>query len=276
MKTIPATFLTTLCAALLLSGCTKPSQPTTLTLATTTSARDTGLLDVLGPQFKEATGIELKVIAVGSGQAMELGRRGDADVLLTHSPAAEKHFIDEGFGQDRREVMWNDFFLVGPEADPAQVKGQTSAGQAFARLAQSKSPFVSRGDDSGTHGKEKTIWQKANLKPEGDWYIQAGAGMAETLRLASQKRAYTLTDRASYLTLRKRLDLVILLQGDPALENRYSVILVNPEKRPHVQAEAARKFQAFFLSPAVQTTIARFKVNELGEPIFFTGQPQSR
>jgi tungstate transport system substrate-binding protein len=244
-------------------------------LATTTSARDTGLLDALGPQFKEATGIEIKVIAVGSGQAMELGRRGDADVLLTHSPAAEKQFMEEGFGKDRQEVMWNDFFLVGPDADPAQVKGQTSVTEAFARIAKSKSPFVSRGDDSGTHVKEKGFWQKANIKPEGEWYIQAGAGMAETLRLANQKKAYTLADRASYLTLRKRLELAVVLRGDPALENRYSVILVNPQKHPHVQAEAARRFKDFLLSPAVQATIARFKVDELGEAVFFTAKSGS-
>jgi tungstate transport system substrate-binding protein len=246
-----------------------------LTLATTTSARDTGLLDVLGPQFKQATGTEIKVIAVGSGQAMELGRRGDADVLLTHSPAAEKQFLDEGFGVGREEVMWNDFFLVGPEADPAAVKGQTSAAEAFARIAKAKAPFVSRGDESGTHVKEKGIWQKAGIKPEGAWYLQSGSGMAETLRLASEKRAYTLADRASFLTLRKRLDLAVALKGDPALENRYSVMLVNPARHPHVQAEAARKFKEFLLSPPVQATIARFKADELGEPIFFTGKPRT-
>jgi tungstate transport system substrate-binding protein len=152
------------------------------------------------------------------------------------------------------------------------VKGQTSVSEAFARIPKSKSPFVSRGDDSGTHAKEKGIWQQAGITPDGQWYVQAGAGMAETLRLANQKRAYTLADRASFLTLRKRLDLVVVLKGDPALENRYSVILVNPEKHPHVQAEAARTFRDFLLSPAVQATIARFKVDELGEPIFFTAK----
>ncbi len=264
------------CWCVVLLGCSgQPSQPavtSSITLATTTSARDSGLLDVLAPRFREQTGIEVKVVAVGSGQALELARRGDADVLLTHSPAAEQKFVDEGFGIERREVMHNDFVIVGPPSDPAGVKGESSVSTALALIANAQSPFVSRGDESGTHVMEKQLWSTAVIEPRGDWYIEAGAGMAEVLRMASEKRAYTLCDRGTYLAQRPNLELKILSSGDPQLVNRYSVILVNPEKQPGANAQGARKFADFLLSEETQAAIARFGVDKYGEPLFFPRQ----
>jgi tungstate transport system substrate-binding protein len=241
----------------------------TLTLATTTSTQDSGLLDVLVPMFRARTGIEVKVVAVGTGQALQLGRRGDADVLLVHDPIAETKFMAEGFGAERREVMSNDFLLVGPSADPASVKGQASIAEAFGRIARSDSPFASRGDESGTHQKEKEIWQKAGVQPQGAWYISAGAGMGQVLRMASEKHAYTLTDRGTFLAQRKGLDLAILSEGDPVLVNRYSVIVVPPEKHPHVQTQPAQQFADFLLSAETQKVIGNFGTDRYGQPLFF-------
>jgi tungstate transport system substrate-binding protein len=257
------------CTALHLSGCARPSPA--LTLATTTSTRDSGLLDVLVPKFEKETGIAVKVVAVGTGQAIQLGRRGDADVLLVHDPAAEQKFVDAGFGVGRREVMYNDFVLVGPPADPAGVKGHSSITAAFRRVARKQAPFVSRGDESGTHVKEKEIWRRAGMQPQGDWYVRAGAGMGQVLRMADQKRAYTLTDRATFLAQRKGLELVLLSESDPLLRNQYSVIRVNPDKHPHVQKEAARKFADFLLAPETQRAIAAFGKERFGQPLFFSG-----
>ncbi|MEX0718264.1 MAG: substrate-binding domain-containing protein [Planctomycetaceae bacterium] len=243
--------------------------PRTITLATTTSTRDSGLLDVLVPMFEQETGIVVKVVAVGSGQALAMGRRGDVDVLLTHAPEAEERFVAEGHGIERRPVMHNDFVLVGPRSDPARVRETRSTTEAFARIADSRSPFVSRGDESGTHSKERSIWGETGIVPEGDWSIEAGSGMAQTLRLASEKEAYTLADRGTFLAQRERLDLEITLQGDPALRNRYAVIVVNPRQRPHVDIEAARRFADFLLAPDTQSTIGRFGVERFGEPLFF-------
>jgi tungstate transport system substrate-binding protein len=252
-------------------GCsTKPAE--TLTLATTTSAQDSGLLDMLAPMFRAQTGIELKVVAVGTGQALELGRRGDADVLLVHAPSAEKKFMEEGFGALRREVMYNDFVLVGPPADPAAVKKEASIAEAFRRIAQHGSVFVSRGDESGTHQKEREIWKDAGVEPAGEWYIRAGAGMGQVLRMASEKRAYTLTDRGTYLAQGGGLDLSVLCEKDPILVNRYSVIVVNPEKHPSLRHQAARQFANFLTSPDVQKTIAEFGVERYGQPLFFVGE----
>jgi tungstate transport system substrate-binding protein len=255
---------------LLLAGCSKThDQVETLTLATTTSTRDSGLLDALVPMFAKETGIEVKVVAVGSGQALELGRRGDADVLLTHAPEAEEQFMAEGHGEERRAVMHNDFVLVGPQADRAQIKDQTSIREAFRRIAQSQSPFISRGDESGTHMKELQIWKQAALDPERQWYVQAGAGMAEALRMASEKRAYTLADRGTFLAQRHRLDLTILSAGDPLLRNPYAVIVVRSEKHPNVNQRAAGRFSEFLLSPKVQRVIGQFGVEPFGQPLFF-------
>lgn len=248
-------------------GCTRPAE--SITLATTTSVQDSGLLDVLVPRFQERTGIVVKVVAVGSGQALELGRRGDADVLLTHTPSAEKTFIAEGYGTERKPVMYNDFVLVGPHADPAAVRQARSIVGAFAQIAEGQHLFVSRGDASGTHDKELSIWRAAAITPQGPWYLQAGSGMAHALRLASEKRAYTLTDRGTFLSLEHALELAVLSQGDPLLKNEYAVILVDGSRHPHVRADAAGRFADFLLSPEIQAIIGRFGVETHGRPLFF-------
>jgi tungstate transport system substrate-binding protein len=251
-------------------GCGSAGERTrTITLATTTSVRDTGLLDMLVPAFERQTGIEVLVVAVGSGQALDMGGRGDADVLLTHAPDAEEKFMAEGHGSQRRLFMHNDFVLVGPKLDPAGVSGEESVTGVLAQLAKSNAPFVSRGDESGTHLKEKQIWEAAGIIPNGGWYIRAGSGMVQTLRMASEKRAYTLSDRGTYLAQRSSLDLAILSQGDPLLRNQYAVIVVNPAKHPHVKAAAARRFADFLLSPETQSSIGRFGADKFGEPLFF-------
>jgi tungstate transport system substrate-binding protein len=247
----------------------KPALAETIVLATTTSTRDTGLLDVLLPAFKAKTGIEVKAVAVGSGQALELGRRGDADVLLTHSPAAEEKFMAEGYGQSRRPLMYNDFVIVGPASDPAKLQGAASAKEVFARLAQTKSPFVSRGDQSGTHVKELQLWDAAKIKPEGPWYVQAGTGMGEALRMANEKKAYTLCDRATFLSQQKSLELKVAYEGDPALKNHYSVIVVSPEKNPKVRRDAAVKFAEFLLSPEGGKMLSQYGVSKFGQQLFF-------
>jgi tungstate transport system substrate-binding protein len=250
-------------------GCLGPDEKTaSLTLATTTSARDSGLLDVLLPQFEKETGIAVKVIAVGSGQTLELGRRGDADVLLTHAPEAEEQFMAEGYGDLRRNVMFNDFVLLGPQHDPAQVQGQASIVEAFRRIAAAGAPFVSRGDESGTHMKERAVWEQAAVEPEGDWYLQAGVGMAAVLRMASEKGGYTLADRGTFLAQRADLDLVLVSEGDPLLRNPYAVLVVSAKKHPGVDAQAATRFCEFLLSPAVQRTIGEFGVDRFGQPLF--------
>lgn len=249
-------------------GCGRSETATnTLTLATTTSTQDSGLLDALLPKFREQTGIEVKVVAVGSGQALEIGRRGDADALLTHAPAAEEKFMAEGWGKDRRAVMSNDFVLVGPKSDPAQVIGQKSIDQAFTRVADRPAPFVSRGDESGTHQKEREVWKKAGREPQGDWYIRAGVGMAQALRMAHEKNAYTLADRGTYLALRNELALVVVSAGDPLLQNRYAVISVNSDKHP--KAAAAKRFADFLTSAETKKLIGGFGVDKFGEALFF-------
>jgi tungstate transport system substrate-binding protein len=259
-----------------LIGCGSAGEPAkTITLATTTSVRDTGLLKVLVPAFERQTGIEVLVVAVGSGQALDMGRRGDADVLLTHAPDAEEKFMAEGHGSQRRLVMHNDFVLIGPKSDPADLAGGKSITAAFARIAKTDSPFVSRGDESGTHLKEKRIWAEAGIIPDVDWYIDAGSGMAYTLRMANEKTAYTLSDRGTYLAQRSSLDLAILSQGDRLLRNQYSVIVVNPAKHPHVKVAAARRFADFLLSPATQSTIGRFGADKFGEPLFYPDAARS-
>ena len=258
---------------LLFGGCSqRQDAERTLTLATTTSTRDSGLLDVLIPLFEEETGITVKVIAVGSGQALELGRRGDADVLLTHAPDAEREFMNQGFGEERRPVMYNDFILVGPEADPAQISEATSVVDAFQQIAQTATPFVSRGDESGTHMKEMVIWHEARISPQRDWYIQAGGGMAEALRMCDQKRAYTLSDRATFLSLRSGISLKIALEGDPTLRNDYSVIIVSSRKHPHGRQEEARRFADFLISPEAKQAIREFGVSQYGQPLFFVNE----
>lgn len=251
-------------------GCSLGTAPAeTLRLATTTTTRDSGLMDVLVPAFEERTKIRVEMIVVGSGQALGLGRRGDVDVLLTHSPEAEKEFVAGGHADERRPVMFNDFVLVGPGNDPAKLRGLTAIADAFARLERSAAPFVSRGDESGTHQKEKEIWRRAGIEPRGDWYLRAGTGMAEVLRMADEKGAYTLTDRGTFLTQPGFRGLALLAEGDPVLRNEYAVLVVNPAKHPHVKHEAARRFAAFLVSPGTRERIARYGVADYGQPLFF-------
>jgi tungstate transport system substrate-binding protein len=260
--------------ALLATGCgDSSSAPRTLTLATTTSTQDSGLLDVLILLFRRRAGIEVKVVAVGSGQALQLGRRGDADVILAHSPGDEERFMAEGHGESRRAVMHNDFVLVGPPSDPAKVRGSDVV-EAFGAIARGHSPFVSRDDDSGTHRKEQAIWEAAGIEPGGDWYIEAGAGMAQVLRMADQRRAYTLSDRATFLSLRGTLDLVIASEGDQRLRNDYHVIVVRPESHPGVHAREARRFAEFLGGVEARRAIASFGVDRFGEPLFTPDGPE--
>lgn len=237
-------------------------------LATTTSTQDSGLLDVLVPAFQDATGYTVKSVAVGSGQAMEMGANGDADVLLVHSPKAEKEFVDAGNGVDRELVMYNTFLVVGPKDDPAGIAGMTSTADAFQKIYDSGATFVSRGDGSGTETKELGYWDKLGVKPSGDAYLQTGQGMGNTLRVASEKGAYTLTDIATWAALRDQLDLEISVQGDPSLLNIYHVIGVNPAKFPRVNAEGAKAFGAFVVSPEAQAMIDAFGADEFGMQLF--------
>jgi len=245
-----------------------PAGSRDLILATTTSTQDSGLLDVLVPAFEEATGYTVKTVAVGSGQALEMGEKGDADVLLVHSPAAEKELVEAGLGIDRRLVMHNSFLVVGPPADPAAINELTVVADAFAKIAEVESSFASRADDSGTHTKELGYWKKAGITPEGDWYLETGQGMAATLRIASEKAAYTLTDRATWLATRDELELADMVIEDPSLLNPYHVIQVNPEKFPKVNAAGALAFADFLLSEDAQELIGEFGVDTYGEQLF--------
>jgi tungstate transport system substrate-binding protein len=245
----------------------------TVLLATTTSTRDSGLLDVLLPVFTQKTGYTVKPIAVGSGEALAMGQRGDADVLLSHAPAAEQPLVEAGWVIERVPFMYNDFIVVGPEADPAQVRQAQHAADAFRRIAKAKAPFVSRGDNSGTHKQEQALWKAASLTPEGDWYVEAGQGMGATLRIASEKQAYTLTDRSTYLHLQQTLACQILFAGDQILRNLYSIMLVNPEKHPKVNAAGAKALHAWILSDEARELIRTYGVERFSQPLFFLEQP---
>jgi tungstate transport system substrate-binding protein len=239
-------------------------------LATTTSTQDSGLLDVLLPIFEKRTGYFVKTIAVGSGQAMAMGQKGEADVLLVHSPAAEKKFMEEGYGVNRRLVMHNDYIIVGPPSDPAGIRGMKKASEAFKKIADSGSIFMSRGDNSGTHAKEKDIWKAAGAKYEGEqWYQQTGLGMGQTLAVSAEKKTYTLTDRGTYLALKKNLGLDILVEGDAILLNIYHVIEINPRKWPKVNAAGAKAFADFMVSKGTQGIIKTFGLDKFGSPLFF-------
>jgi tungstate transport system substrate-binding protein len=240
-----------------------------ITLASTTSTEQSGLFGHLLPQFKAETGIEVRVVAVGTGQALKLGERGDADALLVHDRAGEDKFVAEGFGIDRRDVMYNDFVVVGPAADPAGIKGGKDAAEAFGRIAAAKAPFASRGDDSGTHRSELRLWKKAgvDVKAGGGWYRELGAGMGPTLNTAAGMSAYALTDRGTWASFKNRQSLVILVEGDRALFNPYGSILVNPERHKAVKAADARAWHLWLTGPKGQAAIASFKIG--GEQLFF-------
>jgi tungstate transport system substrate-binding protein len=265
------TRITTLVAtlAILAGGTVALAASKSVILATTTSTQDSGLLDVLVPQFEKQSGFQVKTISVGSGQAMKMGEKGEADVLLVHSPDAEKKFMADGFGVSRRLVMHNDFIIAGPAGDPAKVKGATAA-DAMKRIATSGSIFVSRGDNSGTHAKEKGLWKGAAVNPEGQkWYQQTGLGMGQTLNVAAEKKGYTITDRATYLSLKKGLGLEILVEGDSKLLNIYHVIELNTTKWPKVNAQGGKAFADFMVAKKTQETIGRFGVDKFGAPLFF-------
>lgn len=246
-----------------------PDRPDVI-LATTTSTQDSGLLDVLVPLFHEQTGyrFKLKPIAVGSGAALELGRRGEADVLLVHSPAAEEEFMAQGLGVARRTVMVNDFIIVGPADDPAGIAGAASALEAMAGIASTEAPFVSRGDESGTNALELALWRQAGISPQGAWYTESGTGMGDTLNIANERQAYTLADRGTYLALRARLELDVLVEGAPELLNVYHAIAVNPANGPAVNTAGGEAFMTFLLDPATQRVIAEFGVDRFGQPLF--------
>lgn len=246
------------------------AQPKTIILATTTSTQDSGLLDVMLPIFEKKTGYFVKTIAVGSGQAMAMGQKGEADVLLVHSPAAEKKFVTEGYGINRRIIMHNDFIIVGPSEDSAKIKGMRSAAESFKKIASAKALFLSRADKSGTHVKEMDIWKAAGINPESEkWYQQTGLGMGQTLSVAAEKKGYTLADRGTYLALKKNLGLDILVEGDAILLNIYHVIEVNPAKWPKVNVPGGKAFADFMVSKETQGIIKTFGVDKFGSPLFF-------
>lgn len=268
-----ATLLLASLTLLLLSACSAQSGPASgkgdLILATTTSTQDSGLLDVLVPLFEKRTSYRVKTIAVGSGAALSLGERGEADVLLVHSPAAERRLVESGGAVDRRLVMHNDFVLVGPPSDPAGIRGSGSTAAALNKIAVAGLPFLSRGDESGTHAKELSLWAAAGVKPGGAWYQESGSGMGQTLNIASEKSGYALTDRATYLALRKNLALEILLEGDAPLLNPYHVLQVNVQRFAKVNADGAQAFAQFLLSAEGQAVIGAFGVEKYGAPLFF-------
>ena len=237
-------------------------------LATTTSTQDSGLLDALLPVFEKKTGYKVKTIAVGTGQALAMGEKGEADVLLVHAPAAEKKVVEKGAAIQRRLVMHNDFVFVGPAGDSAKIKGKTTI-DALKAVAAAKSPFISRGDDSGTHKMELNLWKAAGIKPAAPWYQEAGAGMGQTLKIADEKLGYTLTDRATYLAQKKNLKLMILVEGDAKLLNIYHVMEVNPAKFAKANNAGAKAFGDFLLSSEGQKIIAEFGKDKYGQPLFF-------
>lgn len=248
---------------------TAQSGPTDVILATTTSTQDSGLLDVLEPEFEKATGYNLKVIAVGTGQALAMGERGDADVLLVHAPTSEKKVVASGAAINRRLVMHNDFIIVGPKNDPAGIKGMTSARDALKRVADTGARFISRGDDSGTDKLEKSLWQTVGLDPTGEgWYEETGQGMGATLQVAGQRGAYTISDRGTFLAQAKNLDLVLLVEGDPLLLNVYSVMQVNPERFGRVNGPGGKAFADFMVSDQAQAIIGTFGADKFGQPLF--------
>ena len=258
-----------LSAAMLFSAATSTRAAEFITIASTTSTEQSGLFKHLLPAFTKATGIGARVVAVGTGQALDLARRGDADVVLVHDRAAEEKFVAEGFGVKRFDVMYNDFVLVGPRADPAGARGQDIA-FALRRVAESASAFASRADKSGTHAAELRFWQAAGIaKPHGAWYRETGSGMGPTLNTASAMSAYALTDRATWLSFRNPGDLEILVEGDRRLFNPYGVMLVNPAKHPHVKRDAGQKFIDWLVSSEGRAAIAAFRIQ--GQQLFFPG-----
>jgi tungstate transport system substrate-binding protein len=274
MKRIPTTlFLISLlfnaCAPVATIEPAAPANPT-LILATTTSTQDSGLLDVLVPMFESQTGYTVQTVAVGTGAALKMAEEGNADVLFVHAPSSEQALMDAGWGRDRFLVMHNDFVIVGPADDPAGIKGTAAAVEAFQKIFTAGSTFISRGDDSGTNKMEISLWGKTNDNPKGAvWYVESGQGMGVTLTITSEKTAYTLTDRATFLAYQGNLSLEILVEGDPALLNVYHVITVNPDRWPKSNYDGAFAFANFMTASSTQETIAGFGVDKFGQPLFF-------
>lgn len=268
--------------ALIMAGCQAKTEPKEtpneaakpavkeIILATTTSTQDSGLLDVLIPDFEKKTGYKVKPIAVGTGQALKMGEKGEADVLLTHAPKSEQPLVDSGVATNYKLVMHNDFIIVGPENDPAGVKGAKDSNEAFKKIADKGSIFISRGDDSGTHKKELSIWENTGVTPKGQkWYQETGSGMGQTLTIANEKLGYTLTDRATYLAQKKNLKLVIVSEGDKGLLNIYHVMQVNSEKFPKVNEAGAKAFVEYMVNPDTQKMIGEFGKDKYGESLFY-------
>ena len=237
-------------------------------LSTTTSTQDSGLLDLLVPRFEKQSGYSVKTISVGTGQALALAAKGDADVALVHAPSLERKYVASGQLQNRRLVMYNDFVMIGPKDDPAKIRALKSALAALKAIERVKAPFVSRGDNSGTHNLEKSLWQEAGIQPKGSWYVEAGQGMGATLNIANERNAYTITDRGTYLALGRRVTLPILIQGDRVLLNIYSVMEVNPANGPRVNAAGGKAFADFMVSREAQNLIESFGVEKFGQPLF--------
>jgi tungstate transport system substrate-binding protein len=244
------------------------AQRGTVILSTTTSTQDSGLLDVLVPMFEKQSGYVVKTVSVGTGQALALAAKGDADVALVHAPSLEKKYVADGKLLNRRLVMYNDFVIIGPKDDPARIRLSKSAVEGLKAIARSKAAFVSRGDNSGTHNLEKSLWKSAGIEPKGGWYIEAGQGMGATLGIANERNAYTITDRGTYLALAKRVSLPILVEGDRALLNIYSVLEVNPANGPRINAAAGKAFADFMIAPQTQSVIRNFGVGKFGQPLF--------
>jgi tungstate transport system substrate-binding protein len=245
-----------------------PAQSMTVIVSTTTSTQDSGLLDVLVPMFEKRTGYTVKTLSVGTGQALALAARGEADVALVHAPTLERKYVADGKLLNRRLAMYNDFVIVGPGEDPARIRGLAKAADAMKRIAESRSRFVSRGDKSGTNILELALWKEAGVSPQGAWYIESGQGMGQTLGIASDRRAYTISDRATWLAFQKTVKLPILIEKDRPLLNIYSVMEVNPANGPRVNVAGGKAFAEFMLSPEVQAVIRAFGVDKYGEPLF--------
>lgn len=243
-------------------------QSRSVILSTTTSTQDSGLLDVLIPLFEQQSGYSVKTVAVGTGQALTLAGRGDADVVLAHAPSLEKDFVSQGKLLNRRLVMYNDFIIVGPKEDPAKVRAMKSAAAALRAIEQAKAPFVSRGDKSGTHNMELALWKLAGVAPKAPWYIESGQGMGATLGIANERNGYSITDRGTYLALSKNLALPIFVQGDRVLLNIYSVLEVNPANGPRVNAAGGKAFADFMIAPRTQKIIHGFGVDKFGQSLF--------
>ncbi len=251
---------------LLVALCGIAAHADTLRLATTTSTENSGLLAAILPDFEQKTGIEVHVIAVGTGKALRMGRDGDVDVVLVHARPAEEKFVAEGYGVERHPVMHNDFVIVGPADDPAGIAGSGDASSALKRIAAGQARFVSRGDDSGTHKKELSLWRAAGIVPQGRWYLQAGQGMGKVLQMASEMQAYTMTDRGTWLAMRDKLDLKLLVEGDERLFNPYGIIAVNPARHPGVKYREANELIKWFTSEETKRKIAAFRIG--GEQLF--------